>query len=243
MNMLLAESRVTTRTLLVDDNVLFRRGLASLISSEPDFSVIGDLCGGKEAVQASLNMQPDLIVLDILQFGSNGLDAVAQIKRRQPKTKVIMLTNFSSEDYVRAALQAGTDGYVLKDTSLEELLISMRHVALGKKYLSPDVSGSFMDTFLNPEKVHEKSSGMDKLTQRERSILQLVAEGRTNRGAAEFLNLSPKTVEKHRSSLMHKLDLKNAAELTLVAMDLGIVSRPKSLSRLVGDRRAQNFFI
>jgi DNA-binding NarL/FixJ family response regulator len=152
-----------------------------------------------------------------------------------------MLTNFSSEDYVRTALQAGTDGYVLKDTSLEELLVSMRHVVLGKKYLSPDVSGRFVESFLHPEQIHEKSSHMDKLTQRERSILQLIAEGRTNRSAAEFLNLSPKTIEKHRSSLMHKLGLHNAAELTLVAMDLGLVARPKSLSRLVADRRAQNF--
>jgi len=241
MNTHLTQPNLMTRTLLVDDNVLFRRGLAMLISSEPDFLVIGDLRGGKEAIQASQSMEPDLIVLDILQFGSNGLDAVTQIKRRQPKMKVILLTNFSSEDFVRAALQAGTDGYVLKDTSFEELMISMRRVVMGKKYLSPDISDRFVENFLHPEQAPEKSSRLDKLTSRERSILQLIAEGRTNRSAAEFLNLSPKTVEKHRSSLMHKLGLNNAAELTLLAMDLGLVSRPKSVTHLVSDRRAQKF--
>jgi DNA-binding NarL/FixJ family response regulator len=240
MTSLSAEHTKKTRTLLVDDNVLFRTGLASLISAQRDFSVVGDLSGGKEAVQASLSMAPDLIMLDILQFGTNGLDTVAQIKRRQPLVGVILLTNLRNEEYVRAALQVGTDGYVLKDTSFEELLTSMRTVAMGKKYLSPDVMGSVVEGFLNPDQSQSKSSKLELLTQRERGILQLIAEGRTNRGTAEFLNLSPKTVEKHRASLMHKLGLRNAAELTLVAMDMGLIVRPKSVSRLVGDRRARS---
>jgi DNA-binding NarL/FixJ family response regulator len=239
MTSLSAEHTKKTRTLLVDDNVLFRAGLASLISTQPDFSVVGELSGGKEAVQASMNLTPDLILLDILQFGTSGLDTVEQIKRRQPQVGVILLTNFRNEDYVRAALQVGTDGYVLKDTSLEELLTSMRTVAMGKKYLSPDVMGRVVEGFLNPDQSQAKSSKLELLTQRERGILQLIAEGRTNRSTAEFLNLSPKTVEKHRASLMHKLGLRNATELTLVAMDMGLIARPKSLSRLVGDRRAR----
>jgi DNA-binding NarL/FixJ family response regulator len=241
MTLSLVEHTKKIRTLLVDDNVLFRTGLASLISAQPDFSVVGELRGGKEAVQAALTMEPDLIMLDILQFGTSGLDTVAQIKRRQPKVSVILLTNFRDEDYVRAALQVGTDGYVLKDTSFEELLTSMRSVATGKKYLSPDVMGRVVEGYLNPEQSHAKSSHLELLTKRERSILQLIAEGRTNRATADFLNLSPKTVEKHRASLMRKLGLRNAAELTLAAMDLGLIARPKSLSRLVGDRRAQAF--
>jgi DNA-binding NarL/FixJ family response regulator len=241
MTLSLVEHSNKIRTLLVDDNVLFRSGLASLISAQPDFSVVGELRGGKEAVQACLTMEPDLIMLDILQFGTSGLDTVAQIKRRQPKVSVILLTNFRNEEYVRAALEVGTDGYVLKDTNFEDLVASMRSVAAGKKYLSPDVMGRVVEGFLHPEKAQAKSSQLESLTKRERSILQLIAEGRTNRGTAEFLNLSPKTVEKHRASLMHKLGLRNAAELTLAAMDLGLIARPKSLSRLVGERRAQTF--
>lgn len=226
---------MSIRIFLVDDNILFRKGLAALIDTQPDFSVVDDLRGGKEAVQTSLRLEPDMIVMDILQAGINGLDTVAQIKQRQPQVKVVLLTSFRTKDYVRAALCVGADGYVLKDVTLEELLMAMRTVAMGKMYLSPDVSCHLVESMLHPERAHAPSSQLELLTNRERSILQLIAEGRTNSGAAEFLNLSPKTVEKHRASLMHKLGLHNAAELMLAAMSLGLVAQPISISRLVGD--------
>ncbi|CAN5817824.1 response regulator transcription factor [soil metagenome] len=228
---------MSIRILLVDDNSLFRQGLAALISTQADFAVIGDLRSGKEAVQTALSLAPDVVLMDIMLAGVNGLDTVLQIKRRQPHVKVILLTAFRTEDYVRAALRAGADGYVLKDASFEELSMSLRSVAMGKKYLSPDVSGHVVDSFLHPEQARGKSSQLEMLTNRERSILQLIAEGRTNRGAAEFLSVSPKTVEKHRASLMHKLGLRNVAELTLVAMEMGLIERPSALSRLMGNAR------
>jgi DNA-binding NarL/FixJ family response regulator len=231
---------MSIRILLVDDNNLFRKGICSLISSEPDFSVVGDVRSGKEAVQASLSAEPDVIVMDIVLAGVSGLETVAQIKRRQPQVKVILLTSLRTEEYVRAALRVGTDGYLLKDASLEELLMSLRSVALGKKYLSPDVSSHLVESFLHPEQARSKSSQLEVLTNRERSILQLIAEGRTNRGAAEFLSVSPKTVEKHRASLMQKLGLRNAAELTLVAMELGLIARPSSVARFASDLGAQD---
>jgi DNA-binding NarL/FixJ family response regulator len=224
---------MSIRVLLVDDNNLFRKGLAALISSHPDFSVVGDVRTGKEAIQASLHIEPDVVVSDIMLGGVNGLDCVAQIKRRQPQVRVVLLTAFKTEEYVRAALRVGADGYVLKDASLEELQVSLRSVAMGKKYLSPDVSAHVVDSFLNPLQSNNRTSRLDILTNRERNILQLIAEGRTNRGAAEFLSVSPKTVEKHRATLMHKLRLRNAAELTLVALELGLIERPISLARLV----------
>jgi DNA-binding NarL/FixJ family response regulator len=230
---------MSIRILLVDDNSLFRKGLTALIAAYPEFTVVGDLRSGKEAMQASLSLQPDVILMDIILTGVSGLDTVAQLKRRQPHIKVILLTSFGTEEYVRAALRAGTDGYVLKDATLEELLMSMHSVAMGKKYLSPDVSGHVVESFLHPEQAGGKSSHLEKLTHRERSILQLIAEGRTNRGAAEFLNVSPKTVEKHRASLMHKLGLRNAAELTLVAMEMGLIQSPLLTSRLNGYRGGQ----
>ena len=231
---------MSIRILLVDDNNLFRKGLASLISTQPEFSVIGDVRSGKEAMLASQQTEPDMIVMDIMLSGVSGLDIVVQIKRRYPQVRVILLTSFRSEEYVRAALRAGTDGYVLKDASLEELLMSLRSVAMGKKYLSPDVSNHVVDSFLHPETRHGKASHLEILTNRERSILQLIAEGRTNRGAAEFLSVSPKTVEKHRSSLMHKLGLRNAAELTLVAMELGLIARPLSVGRFATNQGPQD---
>jgi DNA-binding NarL/FixJ family response regulator len=226
---------MSIRVLLVDDNTLFRKGLSSLISATGEFAVVGDVRTVKEAIQASHHLEPDLVVTDITLDGVNGLEFVSQIKRRQPRVRVVLLTSFRSEEYVRAALRARADGYVVKDASLEEVLVAMRSVAMGKKYLSPDVSAHVFDTFVNPGQATAKVSKLDLLTNRERSILQLVAEGRTNRSAAEYLSVSPKTVEKHRATLMHKLGLRNVAELTLVALELGLIERPTLVSRLLRD--------
>ncbi|MGZ5725365.1 MAG: response regulator [Caldimonas sp.] len=226
---------MSIRVLLVDDNSLFRKGLAALISAHPEFSVVGDVRTCKEAVQASLHIEPDVLITDISLGGVNGLECIAQIKRRQPRVRIIILTSLRTEEHVRAALRIGADGYVLKDTSIEAVHLALRSVALGKKYLSPDVSEHVFDSFLQPQRAAAKVSRLDLLTTRERSILQLIAEGRTNRGAAEFLNVSPKTVEKHRATLMHKLGLRNAAELILVALELGLIERPQSLARLSTD--------
>jgi DNA-binding CsgD family transcriptional regulator len=133
---------------------------------------------------------------------------------------------------VRAALRAGADGYLIKDSTPDEFLMALASVALGKKYLSPDVSAHVVDSFLNPHQSGQPASRLEQLTTRERSILQLIAEGRTNRRAAEYLSVSPKTVEKHRASLMHKLGLINAAEITLVALEMGLIERPMPLARL-----------
>jgi DNA-binding NarL/FixJ family response regulator len=224
---------MSIRVVLVDDNTLFRQGLRALLSAHAEFTVAADLCGGKDAVQTALEARPDVVLMDIMLSGVNGLEGVSQIKRRQPHVKVALLTTFRTDDYVREALRVGTDGYVLKDASFDELLMALRWVAQGKKYLSPDVSGHVVHSFLNPGSNGAKHSRLEILTRRERSILQLIAEGRTNRGAAEFLSVSPKTVEKHRANLMHKLGLRNAAELTLAALELGLIERPFAISRLM----------
>jgi DNA-binding NarL/FixJ family response regulator len=231
---------MTLQLFLLDDNILFRKGLAALLSQQPDFSVINDVGSGKDAVLALNSMEPDVIVMDMRLAGSSGLDVAAQMKRRLPQVKLVMLTASRIEEYVRAALRLGIDGYVLKDASLEELLIAIRSVAKGKKYLSPDVSGHVVESFLHPELSSGKSSQLDVLTNRERGILQLIAEGRTNRSAAEFLCVSPKTVEKHRASLMQKLGLRNATEMTLIAIDMGLIERPTAFSRMVVSNTRQD---
>jgi DNA-binding NarL/FixJ family response regulator len=132
---------------------------------------------------------------------------------------------YKSNEYVREALKAGVDGYVLKDATYDELVVAIRSVLSGKKFLSPDVSGQVVDHFLNRNAGPLAESPWERLTSRERAIVKLVAEGRTNRSTAEFLNVSPKTVEKHRASMMHKLGLKNATELVLMALQQGWVER------------------
>ncbi|MEO8311821.1 MAG: response regulator transcription factor [Caldimonas sp.] len=229
---------MSIRVLLVDDNALFRKGLAALLSADPEFTVVGEVRTCKEAVQLSLQIEPDVLMTDILLGGVNGLECVAQLKRRQPRVRVILLTALRTEEHVRAALRVGADGYVLKDASIAEVQLALRNVAMGKKYLSPDVSEHVFDSFLQPQRSVGNASRLSLLTTRERSILQLVAEGRTNRGTAEFLSVSPKTVEKHRATLMHKLGLRNAAELTLVALELGLIERPRSLARLTSEEAA-----
>lgn len=223
------------RLLLTDDNILFRKGLAALLSLQPGLSVVGDVNSGKEAVQVSMSTAPDILLIDIRLTGMNGLDSAVQIKQRLPQIKAIILTNSSTEEHVRAALHAGVDGYILKDTSLEELLVAIRLVAIGKKYLSPDVTRLVMENFLHADKANSKSSQLELLTKSERFILQLIAEGHTNRSAAEFLCVSPKTVEKHRASLKQKLKLHSATDILLAAVKLGLIERPVSLLRLMGN--------
>ncbi len=230
---------MSIRILLVDDNHLFRKGLAALIANDGDFLVLGDVPGGLHVPQSALDFEPDIIVMDLQLAGINGLETGAQIKRRLPDVRIVLLTALRSQEHVRTALRSGVDGYVLKDATVEELKTCLRAVASGRKFLSSDVSALVVDSLMRPDERQSGSSRLGALTPRERSILQLVAEGRTNRGVAEYLNISPKTIEKHRSSLMHKLGLRNAAELTLAALDLGLIERPSSVARLSGEEGRQ----
>lgn len=232
------------RTLIVEDHNLLRQGLRSMVNALPDFEVVGEAREGKEAIRQALSLQPDLILMDLSMPGMNGIEATAQIKRRLARIRVIALTAFKSDEYVREALRAGADGYVMKDASYDELLIALRSVMTGKTFLSPDVSGHLVDRFLSRGQGISASRPWDTLTTRERSIFKLIAEGRTNRGAAEYLNLSAKTIEKHRANVMRKLGLRNVAELTLVALEWGLIERPGALSRLSdsGDESAVSLF-
>ena len=230
---------MSIRILLIDDNILFRKGLAALLVQQPDFSVVDDVDCGREAAQVVVSYDPDVVVIETHGCGGMGIEVSEQIKRRQPQAKLLVLTDSRLEEHVRASLQIGVDGYVLKDASVEELFIAMRSVARGKKYLSPDVSGHVVESFLHPEQQPSgTNSKLDRLTSRERGVLRLIAEGRTNRSAAEFLCVSPKTVEKHRASLMQKLGLRNATEITLVAIEMGIIERPASFARMMESRRS-----
>jgi len=226
------------RVLIAEDHNLLRQGLRSLVSTLPDFEVVGEARDGKEAVHQALALKPDLILMDLSMPGMNGMEAASQVKRRMPDVRIIALTAFKTDEYVREALRSGADGYVLKDSSYDELVMALRRVSTGKRFLSADVSGRLIDTLLDGSATRSTTTASgpwEKLTARERSILKLIAEGRTNRSAAEFLNVSPKTIEKHRANVMHKLGLKNVAELTLVALESGLIERPGSVVRLFSE--------
>ena len=225
---------MTYRLVIAEDHNLLRQGLRSIVSGLPDFSVVGEATDGKEAIRQALSLRPDVILMDLSMPGMNGIEATLHIKQRLPDTRVIALTAYKTDEYVREALRAGADGYVLKDGAYEELVTALRSVASGKKFLSQDVSGHLVTTFLHRDSAPAKATPWGSLTARERSILKLIAEGRTNRMAAAFLNVSPKTVEKHRASLMRKLGLRNVAELTLVALESGLIEQPGTVKRLFG---------
>ena len=229
---------MSNRILLVDDHALFRQGLGALLSKQHEFTIVGEIADGKSAFEQALSLRPDIVVIDIGVSEADGMQAVTNIKRRLPAVRVVVLTSSRADHHLRKALRVGVDAYVLKDASYEELTMALRSVTAGKRYLSPDMSGLLVNEFLNPGSGGEAGSPLSMLTLRERNILQLIAEGRSNRSTAELLSVSTKTVEKHRASLMRKLGLRNSGELMLVAVDMGLIERPGTVSRLVSARPA-----
>jgi DNA-binding NarL/FixJ family response regulator len=226
------------RVLLVDDHALFRQGLRALLSMQTEFTIVGEACDAAGAVDKAVALQADIVVTDLVPPDEEVLRAVATIKRRLPAVRVVILTASKSDEHLRKSLRVGIDGYVLKDASYEELLMALRSVIDGKRYLSPDMSGLLVNEYLNPGRSGRADSPLNVLTQRERNILQLIAEGSSNRATAEALRVSTKTVEKHRASLMRKLGLRNSGELMLVAVEMGLIERPGTVSRLVAARVA-----
>jgi DNA-binding NarL/FixJ family response regulator len=217
---------MTTRVLIVEDHSLLRKGLRSMIAGLQGYAVVGEAADGKDGIREAVSLRPDLVLMDLSMPGMTGLEATTQIKQRLPTARVIVLTIYQTGEFIREALRAGADGYVLKGTSYEEFVLALDSVVAGKKFLCQDVSMQLVDNYLHPDGAPPAKAAWTKLTARERSILKLVAEGRTNRATGEFLCISPKTVEKHRANLMRKLGLRNAAELTLMAIDMGLIERP-----------------
>jgi DNA-binding NarL/FixJ family response regulator len=210
---------------IAEDHTILREGLKALLSSHPDLKVVGEAEDGIEAIRCVQNHSPDMILLDLSMPRMTGLDAIKEIKRVNAETKIIVLTVHKTEEYILATLQAGADGYVLKDAHSTELLMAIRHVLDGHRYLSPSISGTIIDGLLQGKKASAIRSAWDTLTQREREILKLVAEGHKNKEIADLLCISLKTVEKHRANLMEKLDLHNVASLTALAAEKGLITR------------------
>ena len=210
---------------IAEDHTILREGLRALLSSHPDFEVVGEAEDGREAIRRVEKLMPDLVLMDLSMPRMNGLEAIKEIKKRSPEIKIIALTVHKTEEYILATLQAGADGYALKDSTHSELVMAIEHVLEGNRYLSPDISGKVIEGYLEGRKTLKATSAWDTLTQREREILKLIAEGYKNREVADYLCISLKTVEKHRANLMKKLDLHNTAALTACAIEKGLVTR------------------
>jgi len=212
------------RILIVEDHTLLRAGLSALLAKDPDLEVVGEADNGRDAVRSVSAVSPHLVLMDLSMPGSNGIEAIHEIKKRYPEVRVLVLTLHKSDEYIQESLRAGADGYILKDASHDELRVAVRSVLNGKTYLSPDISSKVVNGYLGAGEGSGVTSIWSTVTHRERQVLKLVAEGCSNRVIAEYLCLSVKTVEKHRSNLMKKLDLHNASALTAFAIEKGLVA-------------------
>ena len=213
------------RIVIAEDHTIVREGLKSLIESLPDFEVVGEAEDGKQAIEYAENLAPDLILMDLSMPKTDGITAIKEIKRRCAGIKILALTVHKTEGYVRMALEAGADGYILKDATYQELEMAINNILSGKPYLSPDISGGIISGYLLGMKSGQPASLMGALTPREVEILKLIAEGYKSREIADYLNISTNTVDKHRANIMKKLDLHSASALTAIAIKEGIVDK------------------
>lgn len=195
-----------------------------MLSSHGKFQVVGEAEDGIGAIRCAQELQPDLILMDISMPRMNGMEAIGEVKKQSPNTRILILTVHKTEEYVHASLKAGADGYISKDANHNELLMAIENVLCGKRYLSPEISNKVINGYLEGRKGLEQDFKWNSLTTRERAVLKLVAEGLRNKEIADLLCISLNTVEKHRDNLMKKLDLHNASSLTLYAQEKGLLS-------------------
>ncbi len=209
---------------VVEDHAIVREGLRALLSLDPRIEVIGETDNARDAIRLVGAYKPSLILMDLSMPGINGIEGIREIRVRYEDVKIIVLTVHKTEEYIRAALEAGANGYVLKESTRDELMMAVNNVMEGKSYLSPVVSEKIIVGYLNGGSVDARSP-WETLTSRERVVLKLIAEGHQNKVIADYLSISVKTVEKHRSNMMRKLNLHNAARLTAYAIERQLVTR------------------
>lgn len=212
------------RVLLADDHTLFREGLARLLGDVPGYTVVGEAGDGIDAVERVAALIPDVLVLDIVMPRMNGIDAARELTRQQVATHIVMLSAHAEETYVTRALKAGASAYVTKSAGIAELVQALDAVTQGRTFVSQAVSATLVDGLVRRGGQPAPDTRLDVLTPRERAVLQLIAEGFSNKDAAEVLSISQATVETHRARLMQKLDVRNTAGLVLFAVRNGLVT-------------------
>jgi two-component system response regulator NreC len=212
------------RVLLVEDHVVVRQGLKALFADEPDVEIVGEADDGRAALRYVSELQPDVVLIDISMPGMNGIEATRQIRQNYPDVKVVILSMHSNEEYVFQVLRVGASGYVLKQSDSSEVLTAIRAALAGGSFLSPPISRAVIDDYVRRAEARGQGNDLDLLTPREREVLQLLAEGLSNREIAEQLSISVKTVETHRSNMMSKLGVSSKTELVKYALRKGWAS-------------------
>jgi len=212
------------RLLIGDDHTLMRQGLRKILEERTDWEVVAEAGDGRAAVQQALACKPDVAILDIGMPQLNGIDATAQIVRKLPSVQVLILSMHEDEAYVTRAVRAGARGYLLKDSAGSDLIGAVDAVASGKSYFSPPVAKVVLDEYVRRLADKGIVDRYDSLSEREREIFQLVAEGRSTKEVAELLSVSPATVETHRAHILQKLDIHSTAELVLYAVRRGVIA-------------------
>ncbi len=213
----------TIRILLADDHTVVRKGLRLLLSGQPGFTVVADAPDGRAAIELTERHLPDVVVMDVAMPGLNGIEAARQITNRMPQVAVVFLSMHSDEGYVLKALKSGARGYLLKDSAEQDLINAVVAVSEGKAFFSPAISKMLVEDYLRQMQDRQVEDSYELLTNREREVLQLLAEGRGNKDVAAVLNLSLYTVETHRGNILQKLNLHNQAELILYAIRKGVI--------------------
>ncbi len=213
----------TIRILLADDHTVVRKGLRLLLESQPGFEVVADACDGRETVALAERYKPDVVVLDVAMPILNGIEAARQISAKLPQTAIVFLSMHSDESYVLKALKSGGRAYLLKDSAEYDLIAAIKAVSEGKAFFSPAISKMMVEDYIRQMRDRDVEDSYELLTTREREILQLLAEGKSNKDVASLLNLSPYTVETHRGNILQKLNLHNSAELILYAVRKGVI--------------------
>ena len=210
------------KVLIADDNAIVREGARQALSSQPDIEVIGEAQDGDEALQMARALRPDVVMLDISMPGLSGLDLIPLIKRALPDTEIVVLSIHQKAPFVQHALTSGARGYVLKTAPITDVLESVRAVRRGEYYLSAKIEADVIGVFTGVRE-HEAPHGYDALSEREQQVFRLVVHGKSNKQIGEILSLSPRTVEKHRAAILHKLGLRDTVDLVRYAVKLGVL--------------------
>ncbi len=211
------------RVLVVDDHAVLRQSLRYMLESQPGIEVVGEASNGREAVDLAEKLRPDVVLMDTIMPGLNGIEATRQIRHRLPKTKVMMLTGYAEDEHIAGAIKAGASGFVVKKSELDELLVGIQAVHRGNPYFSSGIGDGDLTDFLWQLKTNAGRTGYELLTGREREVLQLIAEGSSNQQIARELYISVKTVEAHRAHIMTKLHARNRTDLIRYALKKGLV--------------------
>ena len=209
--------------LLVDDHTIVRQGLARLLEEQGNLKVVGEATNGKLAVEKAVELKPDIVIMDIAMPRMNGIEAAKRIRKRLPATKILILSMYSHEHYIHELLEAGISGYLLKDASGRDIIKAIRSAMNNETFLSPSISQKLVNTYLSPRKTLPRAELYKQLSNREREVFQLIAEGHATRQIADMLCVSISTIKSHRANIMEKLQLDSPVKLVHFAIQLGLV--------------------